>query len=90
MALTHIEQIANALLAAKETGSFAYIAVTIPNVDDAEERIVFPPEAIDTKVEYIRSAYHPNGVHKGCKQIRIVEAGRVERMDFLPIYHDWD
>ena len=90
MALTHIEQIANALLAAKETGSFAYIAVTIPNVDDAEERIVFPPEAIDTKVEYIRSAYQSNGIHKGCKQIRIVEAGRVERMDFLPTYHDWD
>ena len=90
MALTRIEQIANALLAAKKTGSFAYIAVTIPNVDDAEERIVFPPEAIDTKVDYIWSAYQTNGVHKGCKQIRIVEAGRVERMDFLPTYRDWD
>jgi hypothetical protein len=90
LTLTHLERVANALLAAKEAGSFAYIAVTIPNVEDAEERIVFPPHAIDTKVEYINAAYQPNGIHKGCKQIRIVEAGRVERMDFLPTYHDWD
>lgn len=88
--ITKLQRVLNALQKAHEKGMFAYIAVSIPNCDDAEERIVFPPEAIETKMEYISSAYNEYAVHKGCKQIRIVEAGRVERMDMLPVWHEWD
>lgn len=85
-----LERIVKTIRSATDAGSFAYIAVTIPNLDDAEERIIFPPSAADTKIEYIRQAYDENGVHRGCKQIRILEAGKVERADMLPIWNETD
>ena len=78
-----LNDVAAKLTAAKEMGRAAFIEVTIPG-QQATEFIVNANTSIENKLEYYRKTYDHNGVHKGCRDIKIVNAGdSVELMNRL-------
>ena len=60
--------------------SYGYIELTIPG-QDGTEFIVNSHASMPNKIEYYKKMYDEDGVHKFCKEIRIVSAGTMEQFN---------
>lgn len=74
--MTHLERLERAFLDAKELGKPVYVDVKMPNCT-ATERIINPPENIDAKLAYYKSAYDDNLYLKANMGIEIVSFGYI-------------
>ena len=82
--MTKLEKIIAVLENVGHNGqSYGYIELTIPG-QDGTEFIVNSHASMPNKIEYYKKTYDADGVHKFCKDIRIVSAGTMEQFYVVP------
>lgn len=76
-----LEKVIQVFEAAKNMRKRAYIKVTVPG-QNYPEIIINYPDSLDYKAEYYSRAYDENGLLRANPEIRIIEVGMVEVIEY--------